>query len=115
MIFSTLQSSVLNLDQWLTLNRSPPLEDLREKKRRMTVNQTTTFRMAKHHRQLHVRAMGHGLQQHLCAQVSPLATFTCHSNGMWAATTAVFTSKSIGHNYMSEQWDVGSNNICVHK
>ena len=134
MIFSALQSSVLNLDQWLTLNRSSPLEDLRERKRPMTVNQTTTFWMAKHHRQVHVRAMGHGLQQHLCAQVSPLVTFivcglqqhlcaqvsplvtfTCQSNGMWAATTSVCTSKSIGHIYMSEQWYVGSNNICVHK
>ena len=58
-----------------------------------TVNLATTFWMAQHPKQFHVRAMGRGLQQHLCAQVSPLVT----------------------KSYISEQWDVGCNNIYMRK
>ena len=79
MIFSTLQSDVLNLDQWQTQHPSHTLDDLWGKKPHTIVNQATTFWMEQHHKQLHVRTMGSGLQQHLCAQVSPSVTNSCIS------------------------------------
>ena len=93
MIFTTLQSNALSLEQWLTQKPSTPLDSTLGKKPHIIVKPGYYF---------------------LDGKTSQ--TVVCQSNGLWTAPTSVCRSKSISpKRYMSDQWVVGCNNICLHK